>query len=369
MREVGQWIGQFDQVAGLGGNATLSVEPDKPGYCFANFQQDSYSCRINFSYAINGDNFKATSVPPMTIFDRQRQTLVIASDHPDAANYVLSNTYTVEGVFTGNDIAGTWYGDAGTQGGFRLKKSLVDTNPPDEILTWEGFKLRATDLLKNGSPSRFLFRGHGSNKWHLCSTLHRIDRFDLIRFRHEACDHLVRAVNATLPRRYDISNGYDFGALLSLVQHHGFPTPLLDWTWSPYIAAYFAFSSRRAKDPDSSSRIFVFDADAWVGAHQQPANIQDPAPVVSIREFEAYDNPRQISQQSCHTFTNVADVAAWIRYMGGENKKYLKTFDIPNSFRRDAMRDLAFMGVTAAAMFPGLDGLCRGVRERLFLGD
>lgn len=45
------------------------------------------------------------------------------------------------------------------------------------------------------------------------------------------------------------------------------------------------------------------------------------------------------------------------------NKKYLEIIDIPISEKHEAMQDLNYMGVSADALLPGLDGTCKMLKE------
>ena len=64
----------------------------------------------------------------------------------------------------------------------------------------------------------------------------------------------------------------------------------------------------------------------------------------------------------------IEDIEAWIRLIEKEkSKRYLTIIDIPSSERKFAMRDLAYMGVTAATLFPRFNGACRSLKERFFL--
>lgn len=81
--------------------------------------------------------------------------------------------------------------------------------------------------------SRFAFRGLSNADYKLETTLIRLGG-DYSRLEH----HLLR--NFSKYAHQSVVEKDSIWHWLSIAQHHGLPTRLLDWTYSPYIAMHFA---------------------------------------------------------------------------------------------------------------------------------
>jgi FRG domain len=142
---------------------------------------------------------------------------------------------------------------------------------------WEEFKTRAQELSEKAKGSTLLFRGQASANWDLQTTLERSGHDETVDYYYQLILRIKAEVQTYTSQSWDdtpdleefrneLRGGYDsfsrlmsFGsfphyAYMAYLRHHGFPSPLLDWSASPFVAAYFAF--RESRDEDVA--IFAF---------------------------------------------------------------------------------------------------------------
>jgi len=270
----------------------------------------------------------------------------------------------------GLHITINWLTNIGTHGSANLDKSRADEpseySPLPTVSNWQQFKAFVNSL----EPRRFIFRGQKERR-RLRTYFHRTGRADLIRFLGQDRQTLVKHLSARTQHIFNLENPDENGAFLNLVQHHGYPTPLLDWTYSPYVGAYFAYYRIKNSESENASadhkvRIFIFDQQQWHIDFPPIPKLSNPKRHFSIMEFMAINNERMIPQQAVSSVTNIDDIETFIRSREISEKQYLRVIDLPVRERRLVMQELSTMGITAGSLFPGLDGACEELRERFF---
>jgi hypothetical protein len=268
----------------------------------------------------------------------------------------------------GSTLSIQWSSSIGTSAGAVATASKTRGGLRSDLVAipvkgWDGFKRRVNVI----DQKRYIFRGQTDNKWRLRTSFHRTGRADLERYSTGDIPDLLRTFSALTPHVFDITNPNHYAALLNLAQHHGYPTPILDWTWSPYVAAFFAFRDvKRSETSRKKVRIFKLDSAAWNELPRADKLFPSPQNLTVLNPL-AFGNVRAIPQQSISIASNVDDIETHIENVERvRGKKYLEVFDLSVTARERVMKELALMGITAGSLFPRLDGACESLKERNF---
>lgn len=221
----------------------------------------------------------------------------------------------------------------------------------------------------------YVWRGHRCDNWILESTLDRAlkevpkTKQAAIRGAHlNNFKMAVRGRRGPNPRHIESENEW-----WAMGQHYGLYSPLLDWTSSPFVAAYFAFANEGA--PQTRQRaIFAVTCASLLSKSrsiEEAAAAGEKPGIVEVVRPLADDNPRLVNQGGLFLRTpDNTDLESWVRsnFKGDENYIVMK-ITVPNKDRIMALRSLNRMNINHLSLFPDLSGASQFCNTDLAIKD
>lgn len=226
------------------------------------------------------------------------------------------------------------------------------------------------------------FRGQADASWPLLSSLprrlsqHKVPADQWHQREERAIRIFRRKAHVYLP---DKSALEDDLRCLAMMQHHGAPTRLLDFTKSPFVAAFFALEKARgpagvyalntpriwAAGPDFDPSLTRDAIDPRISGNFERFFAINKLPVVWFGEPREMDR-RLVAQSGLLVVPGVLDKPVdelLDEYAHGET--LVERVLIGLEVRAEAMHELYRMNITQATLFPDLEGLARSIAYEL----
>lgn len=234
----------------------------------------------------------------------------------------------------------------------------------------------------------WLYRGHRSSDWPLQTSLERccdrqtVPNTNRPRIESELFREFRRTYHQYARHVPEATSVLEW---MSVMQHHGAPTRLLDFTYSIYVAAYFALEAA-----DGDSAVWACEG-PWalqqslltLGGAAKPHLRQLSEPFQESHEQllsavffeEPYVraacplNPFRLNERlriQKGAFLVPGDVTASFvdnlqALPGHDSPSHVVQMVIPHGLRAEALRQLFQMNVSRTSLFPGLDGFAQAL--------
>lgn len=195
---------------------------------------------------------------------------------------------------------------------------------------------------------RWMFRGQGRSDWGLVPKIGREMFSRDIRdcaFFNKWKERAAGLVSAP------VGDDWDW---LAIAQHHGFPTRLLDWSYNPLAAAFFA----SAQEQPGSAALYALEFQKLIEpSYGEPFDTRWKG----VRVHRPRGIVTRLVRQSGLFTIHQPPYLALEDFLAGEDPAgdsfRLEKIIIEEGYRNDLRTDLQFMGIDLASLMGDLDAL------------
>lgn len=193
-----------------------------------------------------------------------------------------------------------------------------------------------------GKDNLWIFRGQGSPRWNLMPKAGRepYKGIDDELFFKAWKRRAAQFIEAKLESDWD---------WLSIAQHYGLATRLLDWTHNPLIAAFFAVENSCGAD---DAAIY-----AYYSLREADTDEYGPFSREGVEKVRPNGVARRIVNQSCIFTVHNPPGLSLERSLSGEDR--LERIILGKDYLVQLKFELSYYGVNQFTLFPDLDGLSR----------